>query len=82
VTSGPKSPTSRCVAKLACPRRHGCASLIMQAFLTRERPDINPNTTYTVVSVDNGTDPQGGGKETGYAGDCAVHRACKADVLS
>jgi hypothetical protein len=37
-----------------------------QAFLARERPDMNPNTTFTVLSTDNGTDPQGPG-DAGYA---------------
>jgi tripeptidyl-peptidase-1 len=30
----------------------------LSAFLKLERPDMNPNTTYTFVSLDNGTDPQ------------------------
>jgi hypothetical protein len=39
---------------------------IMQAFLARERPDVNPNTTFKVVSLDNGTNPQGP-SQAGYA---------------
>jgi hypothetical protein len=30
----------------------------LSAFLIRERPDIDPNTTFTFASIDNGTDPQ------------------------
>jgi tripeptidyl-peptidase-1 len=33
----------------------------LSAFLARERPDVNPNTTFTFVSLDNGTDPQSAG---------------------
>jgi hypothetical protein len=44
----------------------------MQAFLALERPDISPNTTYTVISIDNGTDLQGP-YDSGYA-DCRVTR--------
>jgi hypothetical protein len=45
----------------------------MQAFLARERPDISPNTTYTVITVDNGTDPQGP-NDNRYAGCRVIQR--------
>ena len=32
-----------------------------QTFLKEFRPDMDPNTSYVVASVDNGTDPQKGG---------------------
>jgi hypothetical protein len=54
------------------PDHCSCVELIMQAFLALERPDISPNTTYTVISIDNGTDLQGP-YDSGYA-DCRVTR--------
>jgi tripeptidyl-peptidase-1 len=36
------------------------------AFLERERPDVDSNMTFTFVSLDNGTDPQGA-EMAGYA---------------
>ncbi|KAJ4485897.1 subtilisin-like protein [Lentinula aciculospora] len=33
----------------------------LEAFLTEYRPDMSPNTTFTLISVENGTNPQGTG---------------------
>jgi tripeptidyl-peptidase-1 len=41
----------------------------LSAFLKLERPDINPNTTFTFASLDNGTNPQ----SSADAG-CVSHR--------
>ncbi|KAJ3771982.1 family S53 protease [Lentinula raphanica] len=43
----------------------------LESFLTEYRPDMSPNTTFTLVSVENGTNPQENG-DASYEGSLDI----------